>query len=252
MVTIMVRMRLAVVIAAGLGVAILCYGQAEKFEVASVKIDPDSKTSCGDSPSGCSALGSYSGATYTARNVSLPLLVAIAWGVDSNQLSGADRLPKDRYDIEARPASGTLSYERLKPMLQALLVERFGLRTHHDMRDVSGYALVVAKGGAKLAASSGDPKPFGIYPGGLQGGPGALDTLASMLASPVGKPVVNKTGIQGNYDLKLRFAKDGDTNSSLPSIFTAIQEQLGLRLEAQKVPVDYLVIDHCELKPKEN
>ncbi len=80
----------------------------------------------------------------------------------------------------------------------------------------------------------------------------SLDALASMLAGPVGKPVLNKTGLDGNYDIKLTYARDGDTSSSRPSLFTAIQEQLGLKLESQKVPLEMLVIDHCERVPTEN
>ena len=76
--------------------------------------------------------------------------------------------------------------------------------------------------------------------------------LAGMLARPVGRPVVDKTGITGKYDITLNFAPEGSTDSTLPSIFTALQEQLGLKLEPQKVPVEILVIDHLEKMPSEN
>ncbi len=137
-------------------------------------------------------------------------------------------------------------------MLQALLEERFGLKTHREKKEVAGYALVLAKTGPKLQANAGTVRPFVTYPGGLEGGPANLDILAGMLARLVGKPVLNKTALEGNYDLKLRYAREGDTNSSLPSLFTAIQEQLGLKLESQKVPQEILVIDHCERAPTEN
>src|SRR4051812_22035886 len=98
----------------------------EKFEVASIRINPDSKLSCGPDTRGCAKPGAYGGAIYTTSNVPLDLLIELAYGVDQNQLSGTERLPSDRYDVSAKPASGTLSYERLKPMLQSLLEERFG------------------------------------------------------------------------------------------------------------------------------
>ena len=79
-----------------------------------------------------------------------------------------------------------------------------------------------------------------------------MAVLASMLTRPVGRPVVDKTGITGNYDIALNFAPEGSTDSTLPSIFTALQEQLGLKLEPQKVPVEMLVIDHLEKVPSEN
>ena len=251
----MLRKQVVASFAAGLMAAYFCAGQSaapEKFEVASVRINPAGKVSCGDEPRGCARPGAYGGAIYTATNVPLMLLVELAFGVEQDQISGGDKLATDRYDISAKPASGTLSHERLKPMLRSLLEERFGLQTHRENKEVAGYALVLAKTGPKLTADSGVARPFITYPGGLEGAPGTLDTLAAMLASPVGKPVVNKTGLEGNYDLKLRYAPEGDTNTSLPSLFTAIQEQLGLRLESQKVPLEMLVIDRCERVPTEN
>jgi uncharacterized protein (TIGR03435 family) len=248
-------MMLRMLFAAGLVGMPLCQGQSatpEKFDVASVKVNPYSKTSCGQDARGCSIFPTWNGATFTATNVSLDLLVQIAYGVDSNQISGGQRFPSDRYDVSAKPASGLVTAERARPMLRALLEERFGLKTHRETREVSGYALVVAKGGPKLKAAGDTPKPFVTYPGGLDGGPADATSLASMVTNLVKRPVVNKTDLAGNYDLRLRFAPDGDTKSTLPSLFTAIQEQLGLRLESQKVPVEFLVIDQCSKTPSEN
>jgi len=79
-----------------------------------------------------------------------------------------------------------------------------------------------------------------------------MGSLAAMLVGPTGRPVVDKTGIEGNFEFRLDYAPDGTADSPLPSIFTALQEQLGLKLEAQKVPVEMLVIDHVERVPTEN
>ena len=79
-----------------------------------------------------------------------------------------------------------------------------------------------------------------------------MRSLAAMLSHPIGGPVVDKTEIAGNYDFKLSYAPEGATDSTLPSIFTAVQDQLGLKLEPQKVPVEMLVIDHVEKVPTEN
>jgi uncharacterized protein (TIGR03435 family) len=79
-----------------------------------------------------------------------------------------------------------------------------------------------------------------------------MESLASMLARPAHRPVVDKTGIKGNYEIDLRYAKDDAADSSLPSLFTALQEQLGLKLETQKIPVEMLVIDRVEKIPTEN
>ena len=237
-----------------LTLALLCPAQnaPEKFEVASIRINPYSKAGCDQDARGCAIPPTWGGGSITATNVPLDLLVEMAYGVEPLQILGNEHFPTDRYDISAKPASGLMTWERSKPMLQALLEQRFGLKTHRETHDVSGYALVVAKGSPKLKAAGDTPKPFGTWPGGLEGGPGDTNSLASMLAILVKRPVINKTNLTGNYDLSLRFAPDGDTKSTLPSLFTAIQEQLGLRLESTKVPIDYLVIDECNKTPTEN
>jgi uncharacterized protein (TIGR03435 family) len=79
-----------------------------------------------------------------------------------------------------------------------------------------------------------------------------MKTLASILERPAGHPVVDKTGIAGNFEIKLRYAPPNDSKSDLPDFFTALQEQLGLKLEPQKVPVEMLVIDHADKIPTEN
>ena len=158
----------------------------EKFEVASVKINPAGNVSCIEDQIGCSKPGAYGGATYTATNVPLDLLIELAFGVNQDQLAGTEKLPKDRYDISAKPTSGTLSYERTRPMLQALLEEIFGLKTHRDNKEVALYALVLTKTGSKLQANAGTVRPFVTYAGGLEGGPANLDILAGMLARLVG------------------------------------------------------------------
>jgi uncharacterized protein (TIGR03435 family) len=114
---------------------------------------------------------------------------------------------------------------------------------------------VVAKGGAKLTATKGDQPPgtrVHIVSGDLQGLNWSMQTLAAMLQTPAGLPVIDKTGIKGSYDIKLEYAPQLDADSSLPSVFTALQETLGLKLESQKVPVEMLVIDHVDRVPTEN
>ena len=179
----------------------------------------------------------------------------MAFGVDDNQLVGAPNwFISERYDVTAKPEGDlSLTYEELAPRLQQLLAQRFKLAIHREMKDVQGYALVIAKGGPKLKQGTpGNSAGGAIFPGGLRNPNTSLDTFAAMLARPTGRPVVNKTGIAGNYDIDLRYAKDDAADSSLPSIFTALQEQLGLKLETQKVPVGMLVIDHVEKIPTEN
>jgi uncharacterized protein (TIGR03435 family) len=115
-----------------------------------------------------------------------------------------------------------------------------------------GYALVAAKGGPKLHPASGSAKQNQIYNGGLRLSNAPVGSLALMLRGPAGRPVMDKTGIQGNYDFQLSYALDAETEARLPSIFTVLQEQLGLKLEPAKVPLEILVIDRTEKIPAEN
>ena len=222
---------------------------SQSFEVASVRPAPADHGYTSISPSGA--------AQFTANNVSMMVLVEMAYGVNGNQISASPSwFDSDLYDIAAKPEGDIgLSYEQMRPMLQQLLKQRFQLAVHREKKDVPGYVLVVAKSGPKLQAGKESSAGLYILQDGLQGPSMSMATLAGMLASPVGRPVIDKTGLTGNYDIKLSYAPvaaDASTDSTLPSIFTAVQEQLGLKLEGQKVPVDFVVIDHAEKVPSDN
>jgi uncharacterized protein (TIGR03435 family) len=200
-------------------------------------------------------------------------------------------LASEQYDIEAKVSSSEtdalhdLSPDQRRLMLQPLLADRFQLKVHTEARDLPVLVLVVAKGGLKLH----EAKPGDTYPNGLKGfdgggGPGMmlmrpgqltaqgvdLSSVAKQLSQQLGRTVQDKTGLSGKYDFTLQWTPDRDppmpgapepgqqgpgatisTDSSEPSLFTAIQEQLGLKLESGKAPVEVLVIDHVE-PPSEN
>jgi uncharacterized protein (TIGR03435 family) len=216
------------------------------FEVASVRISPPDH--------GFTSISPYGSDTFTARNASLAYLIAIAFGVDSNKISGEPSwLDSQVYDIIAKAdGTGGLTREQLQPRLQLLLEQRFHLATHREKKDITGYALVVAKGVPTLHANKGAPQVSYRFSDRLLVQNASLQSFAVMLALPTGRPVVDSTGIQGMYDFDLRFAPIEANDSSLPSLFTALQEQFGLKLQAQKVPVEMLVIDHVEKTPTEN
>jgi uncharacterized protein (TIGR03435 family) len=217
------------------------------FEVASVKPTPAASL-------GYTSISPPGSARFTATNVTLEFLIEMAFGVDENRISAEPGwLGSDHFDVNAKAEGDRgLTYEELRPLLRQLLVQRFKLAIHHEMKDVNGYALVVAKGGPKLRASTGAASQGSILPNGLRAPNASLGSLALMLARPTGRPVVDTTGIQGNYDIQLNYAPEGAADSPLPSIFTALEEQLGLKLETHKVPVEMLVIDHVERVPTEN
>lgn len=154
-------------------------------------------------------------------------------------------------------AAGRPDVEQFRGMVRKLLSERFGLVVHTEQREIAVYALTVAKGGAKLAASKGDPN--GQQQGNERenGGQVTMETenypmkgLAGELTYFLDRPVLDKTGLTGRYDFTLRWTSDETKapvdGSAPPSVFTAVQEQLGLKLEPVKAMADVLVVDKVE------
>ncbi len=216
---------------------------------------------------------------FNAENATLKNLLAMAYDVADFRISGGPGwINSDRYDIEAK-TQGNPSLDQKMSMLQTLLQDRFNLALHRETKELPIYALTVPKGGPKLqplregSCIMPDPKNPTLAPGktltdycGLvvSMGRGQLELasasmadLARSLSRLTGRTVVDKTGITGVFPVHLTFvpddiAADGPpVNGSGPSIFTAVQEQLGLKLESTKGPVDVLVIDHVE-KHSEN
>ncbi len=239
-----------------------------EFEVASVKQNTG--------PPGLVAMHFNPGGRFTATNFPLKLLVDMAYGVGSAQ---EHRVPawvdsdSARYDITAR-AEGDPSKEETFAMIRTLLEDRFKLQVHREKKEVTVYALTVAKSGSKLKedkdsgcarVNAGDLAPeikspvcgmFGILPGGLEGMKVTMTGLAGALTnvSEIGRPVIDKTGITQTFDVHIRWTPSGPgaaADNSGPSIFTALQEQLGLKLESQKGTDDVFVIDRAE-RPTEN
>jgi len=222
--------------------------QTAVFDVASVKpnLDVDSRLRMQFLPGG----------KFTATAATLPALVRHAYGVRDIQVTGARGwMTSDRFDITAasEAASGKLPEEQLRRMLQALLAERFQLKLHKESKEMPIYALVVGKSGAKLKPLNGSHAPFARTGRGLA----VLYTstmwgLAGFLTNSAGRMVVDETGLTGEYDIGLEFMPerlngapppDGDSG---PTIFAAVQEQLGLKLEARKGPVEIIVIESAE------
>jgi len=157
------------------------------------------------------------------------------------------------YDIDAKVEGDKgLTYEQMRPLLQQLLKDRFHLAIHREMEVQKAYALVIAKRGPKLQSSKGTSQYGQILPNQLYCPSCSLERLARILEQVTGRPVVDKTGIKGDFDIKLDYAPDTASESSLPSIFTALQEQVGLKLVPQESPSEILVIDHVERIPTEN
>ena len=184
-------------------------------------------------------------------------LIHMAWNIDENEIAGKPKwFDSTHYDLAAKPESGIrLTREQLQPMLRKLLEERFHLTTHMETRMERGYALVVAKGGPRLRPTAGGKPPgYRILttPGDLQGVNWSTPWLAAMLQQVMGEPVADETGLAGSYDIDLHFKPDVESDSPLPSVFTAVKESLGLELRARRIPVKWLVVDHVDHAPTAN
>ena len=245
-----------------------------KFEVAAIKPNKsgDGRVMLMFKPDGVSMTGTP-----------VQMMLRAAFGVEDDRIVGAPGWVRtDRFDIEAKvspedaPKLDKLKRDERMLMLQPLMVDRFGLKFHHETRELPDYALVIAKGGPKLkasdagaAAASGAPQRHSTMINGrgkIEGKGSSIENLAHVLSPLVDRTILDKTGLTGSYDYTLNWTPDDgpspmaagpdggrpgadnapppDANG--PSLFTALQEQLGLKLEPQKGPVDVIVIDHIE------
>jgi uncharacterized protein (TIGR03435 family) len=187
------------------------------------------------------------------ENYSLRQLIQQAYDVKDYALSAPAWLADEHFDVVARAPEGNPSSSFL-PMMQSLLKERFGLVVHHEPKLISGYALVAGKKPPVLhekPAGAGSNTNSG---GGKMNGTNvSMDKLADLLSRFIHEPVQDQTGLAGVMDIKLEWTPDqSDTADGPGSIFTALQEQLGLKLQSQKITIDTLVVDHIERVPTEN
>jgi uncharacterized protein (TIGR03435 family) len=217
---------------------------AQTFEVATIK------------PNNSGDPGSYTNSRpgeISLRNNPLKSIIEDAFDVRDFSFSGPAWLNSIRFDVTAKiPAWATIAQRDL--MMQALVKERFGLAVHHETKTLQGYSLVLARDGFKVQPVLNDGKGEGGWdagPGRITARQASVPRFADRLARQLESPVSDETAIKGFYNFTLRYTEPG-TDGPGPSIFTAIQEQLGLKLESRKVPVDVLVVDHVERVPTAN
>jgi len=273
-----------------------------EYEVSTVKLYKPGA----DEANGAQRMGIMNAPdSFSAAGVTLQVLLQFAYNVQNNQISGGpDWLNSERFQIDAKMDSAVAdALQKLSPddrtearrkMLQKLLTDRFNLTIQKETKELPVFNLVIAKNGSKLHEVQPPPNtPPGANPGrgGGRGGPGTvsiggrgavqtlnaqavqISTLVRMLSGNTGRPVLDKTGLKGFYDVNLQWlpeqvqgvafggadggAPRGDgaaapvSDASAPSIFVAVQEQLGLKLESAKGPIDLIVVVHAE-KPSDN
>jgi uncharacterized protein (TIGR03435 family) len=251
-----------------------------KYEVISIKLTPPTSTNV-------SIRTPVDG--FVAANIPVQMLLTMAYGIQDNQIVGAPAwLNSERFDIDARMDPEIAeAVRKMEPpdrklvrqqMLQALLADRLMLAIHRESRELSAFALVIGKDGPKLQETkTAQGAPTAVQMAVAGGGASIRDSrngvgpdtftalhcsapnIAAMLSTIVGRPVVDKTGLNSTYDFTLVFQRDDVGTAAAaggspvpspadpaPSLFTAIQEQLGLKLESGKYPVGMIVIDHVE------
>jgi uncharacterized protein (TIGR03435 family) len=237
---------------------------AQQFEIASVKANASD---------GLTGTFEFSADRVTVRNTYLGIVIQRAYGLDELQLPKASAVPVmlAKYDIDAK-AEHPVSRREMLAMLRNLLADRFQLKFHWETKEVAGYALVAAKNGGKLQPNTSDPggdcKTRRQPEGPLHYENCSMAEFASMRMYPtmaglgglLGVAVVkDETGIEGKYDFDLTASWEagGDggnrrvVNPEAPSIFTALEKQLGLKLESRRIAARYFQIDHLE-KASEN
>jgi uncharacterized protein (TIGR03435 family) len=222
------------------------------FEVASIKPHP--------APVTFSADPSVKGTRVSATASTLLDLIISAYHVRRDQISGAPGwASSEHYDLAAKAEGDReVTMDQIRPMLQALLADRFQLKVHRETKEVAMYALVVSKGGPKFkeslptedVSSRINADAAGMH---MTVSKGTMAQLALRLSSNgAERPVVDQTGLTGSYTFKLEWVRGTSaTDSDLPSLFTALQEQLGLKLEPTRGPSEVIVIDQAE-KPSAN
>jgi len=274
----------AAVLALGLGLAATGAPSAQapapaapaSFDVASVKPNKEG---------GPSSVRVTPGGMLSVTNNNLRNIIRNAWNITNDQIvGGPDWIDSDRFDITAK-ASRPFAQEEARGMLQALLAERFRLVTHHETRELPVYVLVRARKDGALgpqmkksdldcaalfaSVTAGAKMPERLPNGNLPCGisvraaqgmvvatPASMEQFTRNLVGGVGRIVVDKTGLPGYYDFTLNFSPEAPPapgapagpppDSSAPSLFTAIQEQLGLKLEPGREPIQVLVIDRAQ------
>jgi uncharacterized protein (TIGR03435 family) len=243
-------------------------GPKPQFEVATIR--PNTSGQQGAS------LGGRPGGRLLGTNQTVRNLIRNAFNLQPYQIVGGPGwIDADRFDIVAKAADadvdakGQVAPPGMMLRLQSLLEERFSLKTHRETRELPAYALVRVSPeslGPRLKVHTGDcARPPGTAPsaaapavkcgtnvnasptGAKVTGAGiTMETFARNLSGAAGRYVVDKTGLAGPHDLELEFTPDQSADTTGPSLFTAMQEQLGLKLDSERAPIEVLVIDRVE------
>jgi len=275
----MSRCRVGVIVVLGCS-AVFAQDRPTSFEAASIKpavridgpFQPGTRLVC--PLSGCGGPGTGDPERIRFATITLKNLIVTAYGIRTYQIDAPAWLDSSRFDVVATIPAGA-TREDVNLMLQNMLAERFELRVHRSTKELPIYALTIAKGGPLLKETVSNPaappaaKGRGTIFTTTADGPRkrfefdgmTLAAFADVLAPEVDRPVIDRTGLTGKFDLRLEFTPERNIfgspvatagGGSTPELFTALTEQLGLKLEAGKGPVVMLVVDSALKEPTEN
>jgi len=261
--------------------SVAALAQTPQFEVVSIHPSPPPDYAHGMTV-GCSGgpVGYGDPSLFRCQNIGPSTLISMAYSLKPYQFPTPEWMKDVRIDISAKIPEGTAK-DQFPLMMKTLLVERFKLAVHWEKKEMTGYDLLLAKGGAKFKESKGEPEGddvawnmqkdaegYPVLPGNkstmaaIAGGYSTqrwanepVESIAGMLEFRLNGAVDNATGLTGKYDMLLHWIMDGGRVSDDihgPTLLQALQDQLGLRVQKKKVTVDVLVVDHLEKAPTEN
>jgi len=223
---------------------------AQRFDAVSIR-----PNSSGEERSSAALLP---GGRFDATNKTFQWLLRVTFGVQDFQITGAPGwVATDHFDIHAKAdIPGKIDPDQVTPLITSMLAERCEFQFHRETRELVIYSLAVEKDGPKLKEHAGAGPPTmnnesGLGKKAMQATKTSMETLAINLSRLTNRTVVDKTGLKGDYDFDLEWAPDDATDSDMPSLFTALRQQLGLRLESKRGPVEFIVIDRIS-KPSAN
>ena len=226
----------------------LCAQSSKTFEAVSIK------------PNRSGAPGSDTNTTLgrlSLVNVTPISLILRAFGVQTSQVVNAPGwVFTERYDVMAvTEGAERLTDKERQPFIEAMLADRWQMKTHRETRELRVYTLTSAEGGPKIATAKGGEYAMKVSASGgkrvLRSTSGNIPRLVEILSGMTDRMVINATGLSGEYDFTLEWVQEPDADAAGPSLFTALKEQLGLKLESARKPVDVVVIDRIE-RPSEN
>jgi uncharacterized protein (TIGR03435 family) len=243
---------------AGAALAVVLYAQSPKpqaaFVAAAIKLDPNGEGQDVDKHPG-----------FVHAQMTLRDFIAYAYDLRPFQVSGGPKwIASEHYAIDAKmDQAAPATTAQIRSAIQGLLAERFGLKFHRETKEAQGYALVIAKGGLKLTPDMDNGgsgmNSTGFVRRSLEATRASMDRLSGFLAGELQRPVVDQTQAPGAYTFKLQWVRDDlkreaegkGEQQELPSLPTALQEKLGLRLEPHKTTIDAIIVDNAG-RPSEN